>query len=97
MIECFGAALRGYRKIFKITQEELGDIMLCSRITVNSIEKVKYVSELTNANLFRLYYFLSKANNDEFNLIGCLRQDVDLEIGKRIDSYDENENGGKTK
>ena len=97
MIECFGAAIAGYRKMFKINQTELGKIMLCSRITINTIEKVDNVSELPDVSLFRLYFFLSRAEADAFNMRSNLFQEIENEIERRMNSYDADEKGKGTK
>jgi transcriptional regulator with XRE-family HTH domain len=89
----FGALLKGYRNIYKINQTKLGDIMLCSRMTINTIEKAVNVSELSDDSLFKLYYFLSKYGVDDLDISRMLLEEVSTEIDNRINCHSENRIG----
>ncbi len=82
----FGLLLKKYRKKYKITQEELGDIMECSRKTVSKIENSQDISKLSSDQLFRLYYFLSISGDNENSMKEYMINEIENEMnnGRRI-------------
>lgn len=84
----FGKLVAGFRGIYDLSQDDLADILLCTRTTINTVEKAADVSDLTNDSLFRLHYLFSLYSNREDetwyqeHLLKC----VEGEINNRINN-----------
>ena len=82
----FGKLIAGFRGIYDLSQEDLADMLSCSRMTVNTFEKVDSVSDLTTDSLFRLFHLFNTYCECEGetwyqeHLLKC----VDSEIKNRI-------------
>lgn len=90
----FGNLIYNFRCSLGLTQEELGNILLTSRVTVVKLEKSLVVSDCSNELLFKLYYYATKIiENDKIDDLVKLNTEniynsVELELNRRTNIND---------
>ena len=61
----FGKKVATLRVLTELTQEELSDVMHCSRISVSNIERTESLDDISMDLTFRIYYFCQVVQNNE--------------------------------
>jgi len=61
----FGFLVSAFRNSFDLTQKELGNLLRLSRASVNRLEQIEDIKEVSDDLLFRFYYLTSRIMTSE--------------------------------
>ena len=61
----FGKKVASLRILTELTQDELSDVMHCSRISVSNIERTENLDDISMDLTFRIFYFCQQVQNNE--------------------------------
>ena len=75
-----------FRVLSGYSQDDFAKKLLISRISQSNIERTDSLSKISNDLLFRIYYILSKGENDEEEYITGLREDLLSSVEKEINN-----------